>query len=297
MKEYRQIIDNIPEFLDIFDLKLDKDSKQEEKEGIYYNILRNQEKVGRIGILYDGTNSITAKYEDIELEARYISFQDKINHIIFNIKKDDEKSYMGNLRFDENRICTPEIYIKSGRKECKIILNKGYRMLEFEAESMNPGIYKEEVMVHALYGIKQDIEGPIYKYTAYTEIKSELAKYAEISSANKFKITVSETSTKSESRDMYSYNFPEYANFDEKMRILGKRLAAVNPKYYETISKLREELTIGKTKILDKLISKLFSSISKETLKAIFGYDAYSNNDQNKKGKSKKKIKKLNSNV
>ena len=96
---------------------------------------------------------------------------------------------------------------------------------------------------------------------------------------------------------MYSYNFPEYANFDEKMRILGKRLAAVNPKYYETISKLREELTIGKTKILDKFISKLFSSISKETLKAIFGYDAYSNNDQNKKGKSKKKIKKLNSNV
>ena len=49
--------------------------------------------------------------------------------------------------------------------------------------------------------------------------------------------------------------------------------------------------------LFDKFISKLFSSISKETLKAIFGYDAYSNNDQNKKGKSKKKIKKLNSNV
>ena len=55
MKKYRQIIDNLPEFLDIFDLKIDKNSKCIDRNGICYNILRNQEEVGRISIFYNRT--------------------------------------------------------------------------------------------------------------------------------------------------------------------------------------------------------------------------------------------------
>ena len=71
----QQIIDNIPEFLDIFDLELDEDSKYADRNGIYYNILRNQEEVGKIRIFYGGINSIITKYEDIELKAKYIFFK------------------------------------------------------------------------------------------------------------------------------------------------------------------------------------------------------------------------------
>ena len=279
MKKYRQIIDNLPEFLDIFDLKIDKNSKCIDRNGICYNILRNQEEVGRISIFYNRTNLIAAKYEDIELKAKYIFFKNEINCIEFEIKKDNDK-YIGEIYLTEGSICNFKMNIISEAKKIEVTLNEGNTMLGFKAESMTSEIYKEELKIHALEGISQ------YKEDAFSTYDAKISVFPVISIGNEIRLyIIKRFSDKSCSDKGCSElgifpNFFKSTTFDDKMVELVRMLSQDNSNYYDSIHLLREKLEIGKTSLLDNFVHQFFSSFPKETLEALFGYSIYSNSNQ-----------------